>query len=573
MKKELKKISSSIVLGFLFMITSYAQGLYNNGGYVIADAGSFIHVDGNVENSASALLEVAAIGANVGELIVKNNFVNNATAGGNGNFRVEGNWTNNSIFNAGTGTVHLEGGAQQIAGTASTTFYNLVLAGTASKTLGINQTVSNVLNLNDRELNTQQYTVFVTNPATNAILRTTGFVSSALNGFLSRNTNSTNTYLFPVGSSVGTPRYRPVEIQPVAGSNATFTVRLANVNATIEGFDVSQFGTAIEEVNDNFYHRINRTSGTTAANMNIFFHETLDGDFGGVSGWDNSMWDTLQGSFSTTASPLSYARVENWNDFSQNAYILHKLRERFDFSGRVLYAGSISITPITPPVYNSPAYVLQNVEVALENMLGDTVDVQMTNASGEFFFNDVIQGDYVVRYGKDNDDYFRWIKSQQGIDVTDLTLLLFHIADPTNPNLVFDLPYYQAVDVNENGVVDVVDRAQINAKIMDPYNAANISSPNYFTPGNWLNLSEPITIDTDIVNHEGILIATGDYNGSASGYMDDTNPYTIINWSGAKQNNYVNLVVESSQVLPVNQSVFQFLLMWQLTYSIFDHTR
>ncbi|HOE05765.1 MAG TPA: T9SS type A sorting domain-containing protein, partial [Bacteroidales bacterium] len=43
-----------------------------------------------------------------------------------GNLNVAGNWTNNGIFSAGTGTVVLNGtGAQVIGGTANTTFYNL----------------------------------------------------------------------------------------------------------------------------------------------------------------------------------------------------------------------------------------------------------------------------------------------------------------------------------------------------------------------------------------------------------------------------------------------------------------
>lgn len=63
---------------------------------------------------------------------------------------VGGNWTNNSNFNAGSGTVILDGSNQSISG--STTFYNLSKTVTSSDTLtfaaGSTQTVSNDLILN-----------------------------------------------------------------------------------------------------------------------------------------------------------------------------------------------------------------------------------------------------------------------------------------------------------------------------------------------------------------------------------------------------------------------------------------
>jgi hypothetical protein len=227
----------------------------------------------------------------------------------------------------------------------------------------------------------------------------------------------------------------------------------------------------------------------------------------------------------------------------------------YSFSGRVLYAGSVQVTPTTPN-YNPPAYVLQDVEVVLEDTLGDTIGVQLTDVNGAFNFTDIPFGDYTVKYNKQNNDYNMWIKSQHGIDVTDYMMILSHIANPSNPQLLFANPYYQAIDVNNDGVVNVVDRAQIQAKILDPFNLSNINNPNYFTHGNWINLSEQTTIDTDIINHEGIIIAAGDYNGSASGYMVNDPPlYTIINWSGAKTNNYIDLIIESSDVHPIDGSM------------------
>jgi len=91
--------------------------------------------------------------------------------------------------------------------------------------------------LNDKRLSTTNDSVFVRNTNTNAIKRTTGFVSSDINGTLIRFTNSANTYLFPVGDSLPVFRYRPVEITPKNTSQQIFAVRFVNYDPDNENFN------------------------------------------------------------------------------------------------------------------------------------------------------------------------------------------------------------------------------------------------------------------------------------------------------------------------------------------------
>jgi gliding motility-associated-like protein len=301
----------------------FSQTLYNNGVVIKVTNGATLYVDGVVQNQTGTIDIDNVSGTSV--LITEDDFINNATAGGSGYYRIYGDWVNNSVFNAGTGTVFLEGGAQLLSGSVSTTFYNLTLNGSGQKTQTINQYCGGILNLNALELRTQTFGFFVTNTSSAAITLTTGFVSSLNGGFLSRATNTTNTYLFPVGSTVGTTRYRPVEMTPTSANASTFTVRMANVDATTETFDRSLLQTGICEVNPLFYHQINRTAGTAASDISIFYDNTADGSWQGISNWGTApnQWNIVAGSSTTTGAPLYEASVAGWNTFSNIPYALY----------------------------------------------------------------------------------------------------------------------------------------------------------------------------------------------------------------------------------------------------------
>jgi len=300
-----------------------SQLFYNNGADVYAKQGALVFVDGVVQNQTGQI-EVNEIAGNNGEFIIQDDFINNSIAGGDGYYRVLGDWINNNTFNAGTGTVFLEGGNQLLDGSVSTTFNNLTLDGTGLKTQTIDQYCVGILDLKDLELQNETYGFFIQNPDVNAIIRTTGFVSALNGGYLSRQTNSATAYLFPVGSSVGTLRYRPVEVVPENTSANTYTVRMANLDATTEGFDRSLTVTEICEINPFFYHQINRTVGTAAIDFSIYYDESVDGAWEGISNWTSAPeWDIITGSTTSAGTPLDEAFAAGWNDFSEIPYALY----------------------------------------------------------------------------------------------------------------------------------------------------------------------------------------------------------------------------------------------------------
>ncbi|MDD4218401.1 MAG: gliding motility-associated C-terminal domain-containing protein, partial [Bacteroidales bacterium] len=291
-----------------------------------ARQGSYIYVNGSVTNQNSGEFVVDANAIVNAELYVTGDITNDATINDNGHIRLLGNWFDNNIFNGGTGTVFFEGANQILGGSSPTVFNNLTLDGSGLKTQTIDKYATGILNLKHLELQTETHTFFVQNQNPNAILRTTGFVSSLNGGKLSRKTNSALTYLFPVGSSVGTNRYRPVELSPNTATDNTYTVRFANLNASLEGYDVNNIAPDVCEVNPLFYHQINRTSGASSVDVNIYFDNITDGDWEGISNWSvmPPQWEALIGSFVTAGTPFDKATKIMWDDFSSEPYILYK---------------------------------------------------------------------------------------------------------------------------------------------------------------------------------------------------------------------------------------------------------
>ncbi|MCE9540365.1 MAG: hypothetical protein K8R85_14290, partial [Bacteroidetes bacterium] len=219
-----------------------------------------------------------------------------------------GDWTNSSGNAAFTSTIGtngastitclLVGGNQNIQGTDVTEFHNLVLENNGVKQLNnIDAIIRDTLNLNDREFATGTKTVFVTNPDLQSIQLSTGFVSSLGSGSLVRSTATTQAYLFPVGSSLGTLRYRPVEITPDNNFPNDYAVRMANVDPTTETFDKSIKRATVAIVNPVYYHQIRRDAGNANASITIYYDAATDGEITGIGHWQNSpQWEDIPAS-------------------------------------------------------------------------------------------------------------------------------------------------------------------------------------------------------------------------------------------------------------------------------------
>lgn len=367
----IKKISIAVLL---IGITGSlgAQVLYNNSGSIFVSNGGVLQVNGTAQN-AGGIVE------NNGTTNILVDYVNDDITQGDGEYYVTGNWENNSVFNAQTSHVYLDGVNQLITGTAITSFYDLTTIGTGIKTQTIDSRVLNILDLTDRELATDANIMFVDNVAVGAITFTTGFVSSdPITGRLDRATNSTGVYIFPTGSSVGTLRYRPIEIQPDAATATRYEVRFANVDATTEGYDRTQIDTNICLVNPNWFHIIDRSQGTTDASVTIFYDPPTDGTWTGMAQWNATpvQWEDMGAVTAGTAAPFDFLTKTSWNDWNDEPYAITNTNPVFDVAGTDAMNcgandGSLDFTLLSPNTAYTVTYDSAGVAIGPVNMTTD----------------------------------------------------------------------------------------------------------------------------------------------------------------------------------------------------------
>ncbi len=328
-----------IILLFTITESLYAQ-LYING--------NTNYFGGNIQVNTNLIVSNVGVLNNVSADIYVQGYVeNNGTMQGNGNYLIDGDWINNSIF-TGNNNVSLTGGNQNITGTSITTFYNLNLQGTGIKTANIDFNVSNILDLSDKELAVGNNTCFIQNTNTNAITLTTGFCSTDLNGGLSRQTASTSDYLYPLGSSNITQRYRPLQIKPTSANANTFKASFINNNADNDGFLRSQTDTGICSIIADFYHRVIQTNGSDSADITINYDENTDGYWENITRWNNSsanIWNKLSNITQTTGSPFNTITVHQFSNLSNNEPIaLAKGSLAFDLGNDTGYCSGGNVT-------------------------------------------------------------------------------------------------------------------------------------------------------------------------------------------------------------------------------------
>lgn len=324
-----------------FFITSpcllFSQIFYNNGATIWTGPTSVIKVNGGLENNSSTAngdiehngtmtVTLLSSAPNPGDVILNNN----STLRGNGYYYVEQDWVNNANFIANNSTVELYGNLQEfITGTNVTTFHDLILSGTGTginrhktQTLDAIVDATGTLDLNDRELETDINTMFVMNPSVNAVDNDSlvpgseGFVSSIVPGVLHRETNSTSSYVFPVGSSNVLTRYRPIRVRPTAATPTFYTVRFINYNSDNDGFlRTSNDGVMCQAI-DTFYHAIDPDlTNIVPADISIYYYNAADnGPWDGTAHWrtNNNQWNNMTNIALSTSNGFEVDTRPNW---------------------------------------------------------------------------------------------------------------------------------------------------------------------------------------------------------------------------------------------------------------------
>lgn len=195
----MKKSVAAIALLSLPLLAT-AQGINNTGAFIVMSGNADIYIAGGTNGDYTSSANGRITPSATGEIFLEGDWNNNA---------------GNTGFTADAGTVTMLGAAQSITGSASTTFYNLNLLGTGTKTLNVNTTVggvtttTGVLSIGTRPLDLNSRTLTISNPATTAVTYTTGYVISETNAaanpsIMRWNMNTTTgTFTFPFGTTGG----------------------------------------------------------------------------------------------------------------------------------------------------------------------------------------------------------------------------------------------------------------------------------------------------------------------------------------------------------------------------------
>ncbi len=475
---------------FYFSLTANAQLMTNNGAMVYINTGAVMYVDGDYHNYDSITINLGS------QFNVRGDFTNDAQFGGdgsplpgnNGLTIVGGNWRNNSDFYAGNGRVRFDGDLQLITGVVSSEFNELELAGTNRKEIqGVDQYVtapSGKLILNDRELWTDQYTMYIENTNAAAIERTTGFVSSLESGSLSRRMQANNTnFLFPVGSTQGMPsgthRYRPVIISPTDNFPNRFTVRMVNADPSTDDPNdpndytkpVSQHDTTVCYVNDNYWYKINHPEGFSNADLALSYDAAYADDQGAYNGiveWDNftdNQWESIgitasvdSQLYSTDPPSLYYVRKDAVNSFSPEPFTLsYQIPPPPPLFGiNVICADVVTTYSVIPNTNGSYYFYVDTV-----NGVPTGEIISTTDTSATIIWNDMDWGNVYVIETIDNQNGYVACPSLVGnflVDILSLPDAIFGtVNEYPNPNPNGTYNYNNPNDVFVNDLISFLD--------------------------------------------------------------------------------------------------------------------
>lgn len=461
MVKSRKLLFLLIFSLFTFFVKGQDTTITKKGGVVMyCAAGSVVWINGSFHTIGDSLYNLGEITV-AGENIVTNegDFMIDGKVSGNGKYYIAGLWINNNKFKCGTSEVIMDntpGGIpsivanQLITGTNSTKFYDLTLTGVGIKAITLDDTVTHYLNLNDRELAVDNHTLFVTNTDPLAIHRTSGFVSNITNGWLSRTTGVIGPYYFPMGSSDGVMRYRPVEIKPDTNILSQYVVGFFNYSPTLDGDSVHLKDNTICMVDSLYYHKIDRTFGGDGDTVDIiiYFDPVTDGPWNGMANWHTdgltdewmNMWPT-----SKLYSPMWGIKKTDWATWGQQ---------------NLPYA-LIARVPDAVQI-NGPAEVCLGTGPSQYEAWGVPTDSYIWNVNGGHFVGDstsntvIVWWDYAGIGTISVQEVQQWgycvgLQSSFNVDVWPQPIASF-IVVPHDTAHIFAYDLIQFVDISQNAV-------------------------------------------------------------------------------------------------------------------------
>jgi gliding motility-associated-like protein len=326
---------------------AFAQNnlFYNNGSEVTIQSGGILYIQGGLTNESNSGNN--GIFHNNGIIYVKNDWINEV---------------NNGAMDSLTGTVNLFGDNQFIDGSFTTTFNNLTLSGTGTKTLNINTIVggsSGILSLNDRPLDLNKKTLTITNPIASTITRTSGYIISESNSSVGygmvywRCANTIGNYTVPFGSFAAD--YIPFTFNiSTAGNNAGIknsgimaatyptNTSLATNNRPLPIGVLNFLNNCQSEhdkrANDRFWHLADSNyTASPLAQLSFSYIEPewniSNGSLNTINEGDLKIWNYVNANWQSLNTTLNTATNNASSTAALNKFVPYVLAERKDLIG------------------------------------------------------------------------------------------------------------------------------------------------------------------------------------------------------------------------------------------------
>jgi gliding motility-associated-like protein len=117
-----------------------------------------------------------------------------------------------------------------------------------------------------------------------------------------------------------------VEITPASTPANTYTVRMANNDATVDLCPIAIHSSKIANLNPWFYHKIRHPLGSDNAEIKLFFDSGTDGNYDGMDQWsvpEASMWNDI----SSVVVSADNVMKSDWANYSNDPFILVNEKE------------------------------------------------------------------------------------------------------------------------------------------------------------------------------------------------------------------------------------------------------
>lgn len=309
----MKKTFTSLLL--LIALNNFAQAFLSN-------------------NSALVSIKDSALLSVQGDIYIENNGIFDNTD----TIKLTGDFTNNAGnigFNPiDAGYVYLIGDNERINGSDETHFYNLLLRNTGIKHGDLDVYVHGFLDLDSLEFSLDTNIVYVTDEELDAVRNEEGFVSSLVNGGLSRATNQNDDYFFPVGSSIYGKIYRPLDVK-TTNAPQTYRARFADEDPSNDDLDRENRDILICDINDAYYHKIWQDMGNDSSDLRFYFKSAIDGtQFNEIVHWEGEpKWYKAPADTMLNNSNWDLMEVYNWNNYNSENFALAFGKDAFADAG------------------------------------------------------------------------------------------------------------------------------------------------------------------------------------------------------------------------------------------------